>query len=308
MVDTYSQHMRSAIQGELRRREPDVVLASQIDMAAYAVGLSGIPAVLEELEVSLFKDAVEHARTLRQRVRTTLTWFKLAAYLRRTLPRFRACTVASQHEQAHVQAIAPKYPNLVVIPNAVDVASYSGDFGAVQPTSLVFSGSLTYQPNADAVRYLLSEIYPLIQQAQPDAVLRITGDTGQLDLHTLGRIGGVQFTGHVKDVRPFVASSSVSVVPLRLGGGTRFKILEAMALGTPVVSTFKGAEGLEVTDGEDILLADDPREFSERVVHLLGSPQARARIAAGGRRRVHKRYDWAKVGDDLCGIVDAAGR
>src|SRR5205807_2869775 len=139
-------------------------------------------AVLEELEVSLFKDALQQATTTRQRVRAMLTWFKLAAYLRRSLPNFRACTVASVREQANVRAIAPDYANVVVVPNAVDVASYRGDFGPVQPVSLVFSGALTYQPNADAVQYLLSEIYPLIRKAQPDAVLRITGDTGQLDL------------------------------------------------------------------------------------------------------------------------------
>jgi polysaccharide biosynthesis protein PslH len=307
VVATQSQQMRSAIEDELRRRRPDVVLASQLDMLAYAIGLRGVPAVLDELEVSLFRDAVQHARTFHQRVRTTLTWFKLAAYLRRTLPHFRACTVVSELEQANVEAIVPDYPNVVVLPNAVDVASYRGDFGAVRPASLVFSGALTYRPNADAVQYLLSDIYPVIQQAQPDALLRITGDTGRLDLDTLRRIGGVQFTGHVKDVRPVVASSSVSVVPLRLGGGTRLKILEAMALGTPVVSTSKGAEGLEVTDGEDILLADDPHEFAQRVLYLLSSPQARARIAAGGRRLVKERYDWAKVGERLCGIVEAAG-
>jgi glycosyltransferase involved in cell wall biosynthesis len=154
----------------------------------------------------------------------------------------------------------------------------------------------------------LAEAFPRIARAVPDVALTVTGAHTGVDLASLPRPAGVRFTGHVPDVRPLVAQSWASVVPLRLGGGTRLKILESMALGTPVVSTTKGAEGLEVADGENILLADGPPAFADRVVELIRSPELRERIAAGGRRLVERAYDWHVVGRRLSNLVrDVAG-
>ena len=108
-------------------------------------------------------------------------------------------------------------------------------------------------------------------------------------------------------VRPVVAQSWASIVPLRLGAGTRVKVLESMALGTPVVSTTKGAEGLEVRDGENILIADSPTEFAKRVVDLLRSPELRARLATAGRRLVESKHDWEVVGQELRALVERVG-
>jgi glycosyltransferase involved in cell wall biosynthesis len=116
----------------------------------------------------------------------------------------------------------------------------------------------------------------------------------------------VEYTGYVDDIRTLVAESRVSVVPLRHGSGTRLKILESLALGTPVVSTTKGAEGLSVTSGEDILLRDDPDGFARGVVELLGSDELHCRLANGGRRLVRSRYDWQVVGADIRTLVQGA--
>lgn len=308
LVDTYSPAMADAAQIEVDRQRPDVVVASQIDMLPYALSLGHVPAVLEELELSLYRDAVQHARTLGEALRSRMTWLKLSAYLRSSLPRFAACTVVSERERSNVRLVAPAYTDVLVAPNAVDVASYAGDFGPVEPDSLIFSGAITYHANADAVQHLVADIFPLIRRARPNARLRVTGRTNGLETTLVSTTEGVQFTGYIDDLPPVVAQSSVCVVPLRRGGGTRLKILEAMAIGTPVVSTRKGAEGLDVTDGENILLADDAGEFANKVVRLLESPEARARIALNAKRLVQDRYDWACLGDYLCGIVEDAAR
>jgi glycosyltransferase involved in cell wall biosynthesis len=299
LVDTYSPEMAALVSDEARRGGYDLVVASQLPMVPYALAATGTPLLLEELELAAFRDAsVADVRGLR-RLRGQLMWFKLAAYVRRVLPRFGVCTVVSDNEYAMARSIAPGYTNLEVVPNCVDAASYLGDFGPVDPNTLVFSGALTYGPNADAVRYFVGDVLPLIRRAVPEARLRITGRCDEPDRQWLQDVPGVELTGYVPDIRPVVARSAVAVVPLRAGGGTRLKILEAMALGTPVVSTHKGAEGLRATAERDIVLVDDAREFASRVLDLLRSPSSRTRLGEQGRRLVQTQYNWATRGESI---------
>jgi glycosyltransferase involved in cell wall biosynthesis len=153
--------------------------------------------------------------------------------------------------------------------------------------------------NYDAMGFFLGDILPLIKKERPEVVLRITGKTAGVPLEQLPNVDDVIFTGYLDDVRPSVAQSWVSVVPLRVGGGTRLKILEAMALGTPVVSTSKGAEGLDVTLGENILIADTPSGFADATLHLLEDHGLRARLSENGRSLVRTRYDWAQIGEEF---------
>lgn len=305
LASTYSSEMHQAISEELRRRHFDLVVASQLSMLPYALEFPEVPAILEELELTVFRDAVRYAASPARRIRAELTWWKLASYLRSAVPRLRACTVASEAERANLKSIVPDYGSVAVIPNAVDAASYSSH-SSVEPFTLVFSGALTYEPNADAMRYFLSSIYPRVRHVMPQVKLRITGRNAGFNAESLADPSGVELTGHMEDVRPLIAASTLSVVPLRRGGGTRLKILEAMALGTPVVSTSKGAEGLNVRDGESIGLADDPHSFANRVIELLTNPHLRARLAMGGRRLVEQQYDWSVIGEDLRRLVHNA--
>jgi len=304
LVDTFSSEMMDAVYGQVEQHPPDLIVASQLDMVPYVLRVRRVPALLEELEVSVLKEQSANVGSLPQRYRSRLMWLKLRYYLRRVLPRFAACTVASRRELEQVQAAVPRYRNVQVIPNAVDVPSYAGDWGAPVPNSLVFSGALTYNANYDAVRYFLSDIYPRIVRAVPDVQLTITGRTAGVDLTALEPQPRVRYTGHVPDIRPVVATSWASVVPLRLGGGTRFKILEAMALGTPVIATSKGAEGLDVVHGEHLLIADTPEIFAKQAIEVLRSPRLRAQLVAHGRQIVAARYDAAAVGRQLCDLVE----
>jgi glycosyltransferase involved in cell wall biosynthesis len=188
---------------------------------------------------------------------------------------------------------------MMVVPNGVDLDRYRGDFGAPEPSTLVFPGALTYSANFDAVEFFLHKIFPLVKAVRPETILRVTGKTDGVPVDRLPLDEGVILTGYLDDVRPTVARSRVCVTPLLSGGGTRLKILEAMALGTPVVSTRKGAEGLDVTSGEDILIADGPNEFADAILRLLGDETLRARLVANGRKLVQERYGWNRIGRKL---------
>jgi glycosyltransferase involved in cell wall biosynthesis len=306
IVDTYSSDMVAVIADAGRNAHYDLVMASQLDMAEYVHLLPDTPAVLEELEVGLFIDAMVHGCSPLARLRARLTWLKLSAYLRRTLPTFAACTVVSELERAYVRQAAPMYRDVETIPNAIDLARHEGEFGSPCRNSVIFCGSLSYFANHDAARFLLAEIYPAIANELSGCTLRITGSTAGVDLASLPPQSGVEFTDQVADVRPLIAQSWASLVPLRLGGGTRLKILESMALGTPVVSTSKGAEGLDVTDGENILLADEPTQFADQTVRLLRSPELRQRLSVGGLQLVRSHYEWGALGTNLRAVAERA--
>jgi len=198
----------------------------------------------------------------------------------------------------------PGYAALEVVPNGVDIESYTGDFGSPVPDTLTFTGVLTYFANFDAIGFFLEEIWPRVRASRPGAKLWITGRTEGVPLERLSLDEGVNFTGYLDDIRPHVARSQVCIVPLRVGGGTRLKILEAMALGTPVVSTSKGAEGLDVTAGQDILIADEPQAFANAVLRLLDDADLRARLSENGRRLVSERYDWREIGTRLNAFLE----
>jgi glycosyltransferase involved in cell wall biosynthesis len=164
---------------------------------------------------------------------------------------------------------------------------------------LVFTGSMDWLPNEDGMTYFCREILPRIRQAEPDATVAIIGRSPTPAVKKLGEIPGVEVTGRVDDVRPHIARGAVYIVPLRIGGGTRLKIFEAMAMGKAVVSTTVGAEGLPVTPTRDIVLADEPARFAQAVVHLIRDPQTRRGIEAAARRLVVEKYDWSTVAADF---------
>jgi hypothetical protein len=158
---------------------------------------------------------------------------------------------------------------------------------------------MDWLPNEDGMQYFVREILPRIRQVEPETTLSIIGRSPTPAVKRLADVAGVEVTGRVDDVRPHMADASIYVVPLRIGGGTRLKIFEAMAMGKAVVSTTVGAEGLPVTPGHDIVIADEPVRFAQAVVHLIRDDQLRRRIETEARRLVVNRYDWSAVAQDF---------
>lgn len=184
-----------------------------------------------------------------------------------------------------------------VIPTGVDVDFFRPAELEDQPDSLVFTGSMDWMPNEDAIFFFVENILPRIRSKVPDVTLRVVGRRPSARLLELaGTTQGLQITGAVEDIRPHVLGAAAYIVPLRVGSGTRLKIFEAMAMGKAVVSTSIGAEGLPVHSGRDILIADHPNEFADVVVSLLQDRERRCEIGRAARTLVEQRHNWESVG------------
>ncbi len=302
VVDTYSAEMDALIRETVAEHRYDAVIASQLGMAAYWPTWGHVPAILEEIELGSFIEQIRTAASALGRARRGLMWAKLRAYVRGLLPRFAAVTVVSERERDLLRQIAPDYSAIALVPNGIDLAACAGIQAARDPDTLIFTGAFTYDANHEAMVWFLDEVYPLVRQAAPEVRLVITGDHAG---KPLPQAGGVALTGFVDDVRPLVAGAGVAVVPIRQGGGTRLKILEAMALGTPVIATSKGAEGLDVTDGGDILLADTPQAFAEAILRLRRDAALRQNLVNNACRLIRRQYDWAII---LPGFIELVER
>jgi len=292
LVDTYSDQMAQQIKNIIANNHFDLVICSQWMMTAYHKYFGKLPVLFEEIEVGLPYGNYVHAQSRAARLRNGLTWWKYKRYLAQLLAGQQPCTVVSDAEKQLLSKIVPENRSIHVIPNCINLNDYADIQGQKEKLSLIFTGSFRYRPNYEAMVWFLEEVFPGIQAQLPDVQLTITGD--HMDL-PLPASSNVSLTGFIPDVRPYIAMAQVSIAPLRMGGGTRLKILEAMALGTPVVSTSKGAEGLQIEDGNHLLLADDAKTFVAKIVRLLQDPQLQFKLSENALAHVRQNYDWAVV-------------
>jgi polysaccharide biosynthesis protein PslH len=299
LLDTYSPQMDHLIRDTVRKGRFDVVVASQLTMASYHRSFRGLPAVLEEEELAMYLPC---ARGGRPPLVRRFSWAKHRRYLAHILPEFTLCTVASEEERRLLAEAVPGYRSVQIVPNAIELDRYSLQADRA-PDSLIFCGPLSYGPNNDALTWFLGEIFPRIKAARPGLRLTVTGDPGAAALPSGD---GVFFTGRVDDVRPLIAQSAVSIVPIRQGGGTRVKILESMALRTPVVATSKGAEGLNVLDGVHLRIANDPGTFGEAILALLADPTYAGSLANNAFELVQKQYDSRAVVPSFLRAIEQA--
>ena len=190
-----------------------------------------------------------------------------------------------------------------VIPNCVQVDAFENHRSTVVPNQLIFSGSFRYRANYDAMLWFVGEVFPRILEQVPDAHLIITGDHANLPLPSTENI---TLTGYVNDIKALITSSRVSIAPLLSGGGTRLKILEAMSLGTPVVSTSKGAEGLNASVGEHLFVGNSPEVFADEVVKILKDGTIHDRIAKSAYQFVKEKYNWETTLPRFLQLLDIA--
>ena len=230
---------------------------------------------------------------------------RMLRYEKKTLARFDGVLAVSDADR---ETFAALYPGAIrqpayVVPTGVDTDYFApsamGHPQSAISKSLVFTGSMDWLPNEDAMQFFCREILPLVRAEEPNVTLSIVGRSPTPAVKRLADEHAVQVTGRVDDVRPYMQDAAVYVVPLRIGGGTRLKIFEAMSMGMTVVSTTVGAEGLPVNDGEHVMLADEPSTFARAIVHLLRDTDRRAQIGAAARALVLERYDWSAVAGSL---------
>jgi glycosyltransferase involved in cell wall biosynthesis len=265
------------------------------------------------VEAEIWRRHAETATNPASRALLGQQWQRMLRFERDALARFDLVLTVSDADR---QTFRRLYPGALrgpvhVVQTGVDTEyfrpmSVNGDGARLDATKhIVFTGSMDWLPNEDGMLYFVREILPLIRRAEPSATLSIIGRAPTPAVKRLAEEPGIEVTGRVDDVRPHVAAGSVYVVPLRIGGGTRLKIFEAMAMGKAVVSTTIGAEGLPVTSGRDIAIADEPQRFADAVVTLMRDAAMRERLEQAARALVVERYDWSAVANDF---EDALGR
>ena len=301
VLDTYSKEMESLIRETVGQRRFDLIIASQLSMAIYCKRFDGIPAIFEELELGSFYPDSSIGNSIFEQFKTKLRWAKYRNLVSRLLPHFISCTVASDTERKIVSEAAPEYKSLHLIPNSIDLRLYDRQGKPRKKNSLIFTGSLRYIANYDAVNWFLTSIYPTIRSEVQDLDLKITGDPGERNLSIPA---GVTMTGRIQNVHDLIAESEISLAPIRTGGGTRLKILEAFALRTPVVATSKAAEGIKAENGTHFLRADTSEDFARSVLHLLRQPEEAGRMADRAFNFVHSQHNWENLAQDFMHLVE----
>jgi sugar transferase (PEP-CTERM/EpsH1 system associated) len=213
-------------------------------------------------------------------------------------------TVSETDRDAFATVLDPG--KVTVIPTGVDIDYFQSMPVEETPNSLVFTGSMDWLPNEDAILFFVDAILPLIERKNPLVSLEVVGRSPSRKLQALAETkSNVHLTGWVEDVRPFAGRGAVCIVPLRIGGGTRLKIFEAMAMSKAVVSTSLGAEGLPVQSGENIVLADRPEDFAQAILTLLNDAGERKRLGTAARALVEDKYSWQKVSESFASTLRA---
>lgn len=208
--------------------------------------------------------------------------------------RSAAVLVCSEQDRSMMQEFCPSTP-AVVVPNTIDVESYT-EIPESDPNTIVYSGSMDWFPNRDAVEYFAFQILPVLRRLKPDIRFIVAGRTAPEEYRKrFDNMPGVEFTGTVPDMRVEIGKAAVCVVPLRIGSGTRLKILEAGAMGKPMVSTRVGAEGLDFENGREIILSDEPEEFARAVAGLLENQNLRKQLGTAARKRVLESYSFSSL-------------
>ena len=299
-----SRAYRRAVRSQLARGNFDRVVCDFLVPAVNLPRALTCPAVLftNNVEAEIWR---RHADTQSGRFKKRLyrqQWRRMLRFEGRTVARFDRVLAVSDVDRETLQRLygdrltAP----VSVIPTGVDTKYFAPrEAGAEASRRIVFTGSMDWLPNADGVVFFCREILPLIRRAEPDATFTIVGRSPTPAVRRLAEDEGIEVTGRVEDVRPYLQNAAVYVVPLRIGGGTRLKIFEAMAAGRAVVSTTIGAEGLPTEKGRHLLLADTPQDFADAVITLLRDPSMRDAIETQGRALVTERYDWSAAARHL---------
>jgi glycosyltransferase involved in cell wall biosynthesis len=296
-----SPAMASALDGFFREGGADLIHADTIGLWPYVAGHTAAPVALghHNVESELIARRAEHERSRWKAWLMRRDGTKLRHLEARAADAAAVNITVSALDAAQLRRIAGRAA-VAVVENGVDTEHWRpGEPGAETPRTSVFAGTLGWYPNRDAVEFLLGEVWPLLVRRNPDRRLLIVGRDPPRAARDAAHDPRVQVTGFVPDVRPYLREATMCVYPVRVGGGTRLKVLDALAMAKPVVATAICVEGLDLIDGEHYLRAETPDEFVAQIERVESNPDLGRRLGGAGRRVVVDRFDWEVVGREL---------
>jgi sugar transferase (PEP-CTERM/EpsH1 system associated) len=301
----FSLAMAIKLKEILGKNRFDLVHFDHLHIGQYRRYIERLPCILDEhnVETLILKRCAKVESNILKKIFFLSQANKMLNFEADLVKQFTRCLVVSEEDKYNLIELSKGGASVEVIPNGVDLKYFYLQDNLRTPeeeNSIVFTGSMDWLPNIDAVRYFCKEILPFVWQKQSNVKFYAVGKNAPLSLKNLSKKEKrIIVAGEVKDVRPYIANSKVFIVPIRIGGGTRLKILEAMAMGKPVVSTSVGAEGIAYTDGKNICIKDTAREFASAIVDMLLNENKRIEFGRSGRELVLAGYDWQCIGEKL---------
>jgi glycosyltransferase involved in cell wall biosynthesis len=303
-----SRMMKRAIKRYLDNDSYDIIEFGEIGLANYARLVPRIPGILVHQNVE--------SQLLYRRMKFQTNWLakgylwlqsvKLRRFERIAGRLFDFHTAVSEVDKKIFLKIYPQ-TRIAVIPNGVDTDYFRSTDDEREPNTLIYVGGMTWFPNYDGMLFFMEDILPLIRSKFPDIRLHCVGRQIDNRFHDMARADtGLEIHGFVDDVRPLITRASVFIVPLRIGGGTRLKIVDAMSMSKAVVSTSVGCEGLQVKDGHDIVIADSPPEFAGKVIEILRNPGLQDRLMSNARKTALEIYSWKIIAPMLIEVYQMA--
>ena len=303
-----SSAMRDEIAKRVAQSRFDVLVCDFLAPAVNVPRGVACPSVLfqHNVEAMIWKRHYEVQTNAAKKSYLFRQWQKMRAFEAKACPEFD-CVIAVSREDRELMEEEYGLKDVYDVPTGVDTEFFRPNRQRERrPENLVFTGSMDWLPNEDAIRYFTEQILPRVRQSVPNVTLTVVGRNpypGLLELSK--RDPAVIVTGRVDDVRPFMDEAAVYIVPLRIGGGTRLKIYEAMAMEKPIVSTSIGAEGLPVENGKEIVLADTPETFADAVVQLIQEPRLAEEIGQRAAAKVRQNFGWDKVAESFAAICES---
>lgn len=306
-----SAEMREQIADRVQAGDFDILISDFLTPAVNLPRSLPITTLLfqHNVEAMIWKRHYEVQTNALKKAYLYTQWLKMKRFERDACRRFDR-VVAVSADDAETMRREYELVGVADVPTGVDT-DFFRPAGAVspEPHSLVFTGSMDWLPNEDAIRFFTSSILPLVKKSLPDVKLTVVGRNPYPGLVELSKSEpSIEVTGRVEDVRPYMEKAAAYVVPLRIGGGTRLKIYEAMAMERPIVSTSIGAEGLPVENGKELLLADTPEHFAEEVVRVLTNKQLATDIGQSAAHRVREDFGWSSVAEQFAQLCEQAMR
>jgi glycosyltransferase involved in cell wall biosynthesis len=296
-----SRAMRQYLTRRIARERFDLVHVDTLGLLPYADRQPQIPIVLNHhnIESQMMTRRQERESSVLRRKYFRREAKKLSRLERTACPAVAANLVVSSLDADRLRLVAPR-ATIHVVPNGVDTEYFRpGGSAVIRPGSLIFVGGMNWYPNRDAVLYFLREVWPLLRDEPGERTLTVVGQNPPAELLAATDDSRIRAPGFVDDVRPYLEQADVYVCPIRDGGGTRLKILDALAMAKPLVATAVAVEGLGLTEDFHYLRAESPHDYVRQIRKLEGDPDLRRHLGVAGRGLVEARYRWPAVGEEL---------